>query len=227
MNKQAVESKRVSVNKQTLGSKPVSVNKTSISSKPVSVTNQTLLSKPVSANKKIKATPVSRTYHLFKTDFGTCGIAWTADGNTNVFMPEFNEKALKDRVAAVATSGSPEKFSFVLKAVEKLSDYLKGRPADFSDIPIHFVNVPTFHQKVYRTLQTIPAGRVTTYGDLAGLSGSPLASRAVGQAMAKNPLPIIVPCHRVLAASGKIGGFSAYGGIATKARLLELERSKN
>ncbi len=139
-------------------------------------------------------------------------------------MPEQDLKTLKAKLESSAVAAIPEGNEFVAVAISKLQAHLEGRPQTFEDVPLDLRAVAKFHKKVYQTLQNIPAGQVTTYGDLAGMSGSPLASRAVGQAMAKNPLPIIVPCHRVLGAAGKLGGFSAFGGQQTKLKLLNLEK---
>jgi len=97
-----------------------------------------------------------------------------------------------------------------------------GRTAP-AGLDLDLEGVPPFHRRVYEALRGVPAGATVTYGELAALAGAPGASRAVGQAMAKNPVPILVPCHRVLAAGGAAGGFSAAGGLELKARLLELE----
>jgi methylated-DNA-[protein]-cysteine S-methyltransferase len=101
---------------------------------------------------------------------------------------------------------------------------VSGNSQDLSDIPIDTGGIAPFFRRVYEAARTIGPGRTVSYAELAGLAGSPRASRAVGQALAKNPFCIVVPCHRVLAAGGKIGGFSAPGGTDTKTRLLELER---
>jgi methylated-DNA-[protein]-cysteine S-methyltransferase len=97
---------------------------------------------------------------------------------------------------------------------------LNGTPQDYVEVALDFARIPPFHQRVFTALREVPSGRTVTYAELAALAGSPKGMRAVGQAMARNPWPIVVPCHRVLAGAGKMGGFSAYGGIATKARLL-------
>jgi methylated-DNA-[protein]-cysteine S-methyltransferase len=84
-------------------------------------------------------------------------------------------------------------------------------------------NVPPFHRKVYTALCKIPTGKTITYAELAKRAGSPGAARAVGQAMAKNPFPVIIPCHRVVPSTGKLGEYSGRGGVTTKRRLLQLE----
>ncbi len=101
--------------------------------------------------------------------------------------------------------------------------HMKGHAQDFSDAPLHFSGISAFMLSVYQAAQKIPPGTVVTYGELAAAVGKPKAARAVGSALAKNPIPLIVPCHRVIASAGKLGGFSAPGGLATKVRLLECE----
>jgi methylated-DNA-[protein]-cysteine S-methyltransferase len=103
--------------------------------------------------------------------------------------------------------------------------YFDGEVIDFSDVALDMGRASAFNAKVYTALRKVGWGQTTTYGALARTLGDPHAARAIGAAMGKNPWPLIVPCHRVLAASGKIGGFSAYGGRATKRHMLQLERA--
>ena len=98
-----------------------------------------------------------------------------------------------------------------------------GETIDLSLIPLDLHGVSVFHQRVYEAARRIPLGQTSTYGALADVVGAPGGARAVGQAMGRNPVPLLVPCHRVLAADGGMGGFSAPGGVATKRRLLEIE----
>jgi methylated-DNA-[protein]-cysteine S-methyltransferase len=112
---------------------------------------------------------------------------------------------------------------WVADAVARLTAHLEGKPEDLSAIPLDMTRVPPFFRRVYEEARAVPRGQVCTYAELAALAGSPLAMRAVGQAMAKNPWPVVVPCHRVVGSAGKPGGFSAAGGLDTKARLLALE----
>lgn len=112
---------------------------------------------------------------------------------------------------------------FVSTAIKKICRSLTGEQQSFSELPLDMKNLPKFHAKIYTALRQVPFGQVTTYGDLARAVDSPNSARAVGQAMARNPFPIIVPCHRVLASGGGLGGFSAYGGSGLKERLLAAE----
>jgi methylated-DNA-[protein]-cysteine S-methyltransferase len=165
---------------------------------------------------------------LFETAIGACGVAWTDAGLTGVQLPEADTKATRARLFAKAKATgkiASEKATppWVKDAVARVREHLAGKPQDLARIPLDVSEVSDFNARVFRAVQAIPAGRTLTYGEVAGIVGSPGASRAVGRAMATNPWPIIVPCHRVVAAGGATGGFSAYGGVLTKQRILELE----
>jgi len=112
---------------------------------------------------------------------------------------------------------------FVREAIDLITRHLAGEPQDLRGIPLDYEQVPAFHRQVYEAAREVPSGRIVTYGELARRAGSPGAARAVGQAMARNRFPVVVPCHRVLAAGERPGGFTAFGGLRTKARLLALE----
>ena len=100
---------------------------------------------------------------------------------------------------------------------------LAGQSRDLSGIAIDDADVPQFNRRVFAIARAIPPGQTITYGEIAERLGDKALARAVGQALGENPVPLIVPCHRVLAAGGKIGGFSASGGVVTKLRLLTIE----
>jgi methylated-DNA-[protein]-cysteine S-methyltransferase len=161
---------------------------------------------------------------MFSTAFGKCGIVWTEDGLTDVMLPRPRSSALRAelrrRGASVEPEGAPD---WVRRAVGKLQRHLAGRPQDLSSLPVVLDHVGPFTRRVYEALRRVEPGQTLSYGELARRVGSPGAARAVGQAMAKNRLPLVVPCHRVLGAGGSLGGFSAHGGTETKARLLRLE----
>ena len=110
--------------------------------------------------------------------------------------------------------------------IDRIVALLRGEASDLSSIPLDMDQVPAFHRRVYEAARAIPPGMTLSYGDIAARAGAPGAARAVGQALGRNPFPIVVPCHRVLAAGGKIGGFSAQGGIATKRRMLAIEGAR-
>jgi methylated-DNA-[protein]-cysteine S-methyltransferase len=109
------------------------------------------------------------------------------------------------------------------RVIDRVLALLAGEPVDLSDVPLDFGEAPDFHKRAYEVARTIPPGHTMTYGEIAKRLGVPNESREVGQAMGKNPIAIIMPCHRVLGADGKMGGFSANGGVATKRRILEIE----
>jgi methylated-DNA-[protein]-cysteine S-methyltransferase len=161
---------------------------------------------------------------LFETAIGVCGVAWTGHGLTRLQLPERDRLETQRRLTASSSAAraqaTPEP---VARAIESLQAYLEGGAVDLSRIDLDLSRVAPFYRKVYAATRTVDRGRTTTYGRLAGQIGAPGAARAVGQAMARNPVPIIIPCHRVLASGGKVGGFSAYGGTITKQRLLALE----
>jgi methylated-DNA-[protein]-cysteine S-methyltransferase len=161
---------------------------------------------------------------LFETPLGPCGIAWAERGITRIMLPEATADDTRRRLAEHAADGTdaaPPRW--VAAAMAAIARHLGGAAQDFTDVRLDVAGLPPFHARIYEELRRIPSGRTVGYGELAALAGSPKAFRAVGQAMAKNPFPIVVPCHRVLAAGGKTGGFSAYGGTDTKARILALE----
>src|SRR5215472_10853572 len=168
---------------------------------------------------------------LFETSFGTCGIAWrtSADSGsqavvTAVQLPEATPQATESHIARKSGSnqrGVPPRE--IAGVIEKIRKHFQGEMQDFRNVTVDLDGASTFFRQVYEATREIPAGQTRTYGEIAKAAGQPGAAQEVGQAMAKNPVPIIVPCHRVSAAGGKLGGFSAPGGPATKAKLLALE----
>jgi methylated-DNA-[protein]-cysteine S-methyltransferase len=164
-------------------------------------------------------------YLIFETAGGFCGIAWNGVGITRFQLPtksaEAAERMLRRRLRD-AEPGTPTPE--VLDAVAAVKRYFEGEETDFSGVKLDLGDQDAFFKRIYAAARQVGWGSTTTYGILAKeLGGGPEAARDVGQAMAKNPVPLIIPCHRVLAAGGRIGGFSAPGGSATKIRMLELE----
>ena len=163
-------------------------------------------------------------HHLFSTRLGACGIGWSGRGVTRVQLPERNPDATERRLRGrPADSGAGKPPAPVRQAIAMLERYFAGERVDFASVALDLNGVGPFHRKIYEAARLLDWGQTATYGELARQVGSPGAARAVGQAMGHNPVPIIIPCHRVLAAGRKIGGFSAYGGAVTKERLLALE----
>jgi methylated-DNA-[protein]-cysteine S-methyltransferase len=166
------------------------------------------------------------TYQLagFDTTLGSCAIAWGPRGICRVHLPEESRDAVLARVqrdlpGAVPAPPPPH----VAHAIAGIQALLRGEKTDLSDVALDFTGVPAFHAQVYALARSIPLGSTRTYGELATALGKPGGARAVGQALGRNPFAPVVPCHRILAAGGRMGGFSAYGGLSTKARLLMLE----
>ena len=164
---------------------------------------------------------------MFATQIGCCGVAWSARGITRITLPEANDAATRQRLtlgtpATPATRDAPPPPA-IAAAIAAIVQHVGGAPAALEAIALDMAGVPAFYQQVYEAARRIPSGQTTSYGALAAALGKPGAARAIGQAMGKNPFPIVVPCHRVLAAHRATGGFSAYGGVETKARLLAAE----
>lgn len=167
---------------------------------------------------------VHEHYYVFDTAIGACGAAWSERGMTRLQLPERTRSATERRLRSrPVDSGAGEPPAPVRMAIAMLERYFAGERVDFASVALDLGGVGPFHRKIYDATRSLGWGETASYGDVARQAGSPGAARAVGQAMGHNPVPIIIPCHRVLAAGRKIGGFSAYGGAITKERLLALE----
>ncbi|MBX3655994.1 MAG: methylated-DNA--[protein]-cysteine S-methyltransferase [Ramlibacter sp.] len=168
-------------------------------------------------------------YTLFDTPIGRCGLAWRDDGViTAVQLPEPDDTRTAARLLRAAPAGTvqAEPPPWVAQATARISAALQGAPDDLQDLPLDMSGVPPFHQRVYAVARAIPPGRTLTYGEVAAALHEPGAARAVGQALGHNPFAPVVPCHRVLAAGSRGGGFSASGGVDTKLRMLLAERAR-
>lgn len=167
----------------------------------------------------------SSGFTLFDTPLGRCAIAWGERGILGLQLPEARESSTRARVRQrfpeVIEAAPPRE---VKRAIDAVTALLGGRKADLSKVVLDMEAVSPFHRRVYEAARDIPAGQTLSYGEVAARLGSPNSARAVGQALGRNPFPIVVPCHRVLAAGGKAGGFTAEGGVDTKMRMLEMEK---
>ncbi len=163
-------------------------------------------------------------FTIFDTAIGRCGIAWGPRGINAVQLPMGSEDKtrarIRQRYGDIAEAPPPAE---VQAAIDGIVELLAGKPNDLSDVVLDLDGVPEFHRGVYDIARTIPPGKTLTYGDIAKRLGGVELSRDVGQALGRNPCPIVVPCHRVLAAGGKPGGFSANGGVVTKLKMLAIE----
>ena len=159
---------------------------------------------------------------VFDTALGEFGIGWTDAGVARVQLPGMDHAALLQRInRGGARAGEPSRA--IEDAINRIEDYAAGEAVDFSGVPLDLTGVSDFNRRAYDLLLAIGWGETTTYGALARQLGDVTLSRAVGAAMGANPIPLIIPCHRVLASDGKPGGFSAPGGAESKVRMLELE----
>ena len=166
----------------------------------------------------------ARRFALFDTALGRCGIAWSAVGVAGVQLPERHDSATRARLLRrYPDGGEASPPAHIQQVVDNIAGLLRGEVCDLSAVALDMDGVAQFDQRVYAVARTIPAGATLSYGDIAARLGDSSVAREVGQSLGQNPFPIIVPCHRVLAAGGKVGGFSAAGGVTTKLRLLEIE----
>jgi methylated-DNA-[protein]-cysteine S-methyltransferase len=164
------------------------------------------------------------SFALFETAIGTCAIAWGAAGIRAVRLPAENDDTLRAAMHARCPGADERKApKTIAKVILDIQALLEGELRDLADAELDMTGIPEFHQKVYALTRQILPGQTMTYGQISNRLKAPGTSRAVGQAMGSNPFPIIVPCHRVLAASGKAGGFSAPGGLDTKLKMLNIE----
>jgi methylated-DNA-[protein]-cysteine S-methyltransferase len=169
----------------------------------------------------------AQSFALFDTNIGRCGIAWSARGIAGVQLPEASEAKTRARLTRRyphAREAPPP--ADVCRAIDAITSLLRGEPRDLSAVALDMEGIPEFDRGVYEAARGIAAGATGSYGELAARVGDRGLAREVGQALGRNPFPIIVPCHRILATGGKAGGFSANGGVATKLRLLTIERAR-
>jgi methylated-DNA-[protein]-cysteine S-methyltransferase len=166
-------------------------------------------------------------YALFDSAIGRCALVWRGGFVIGVGLPEATDQHARARLArrfpgAVEGEAPP----FAADAIARIVGLLAGARTDLSAIALDFGGASEFDRSVWEAARRIPCGEVRSYGDIAREIGAPQAAQAVGVALGRNPVPIVVPCHRVLAADGRSGGFSASGGVATKFRILEIEGAK-
>jgi len=166
----------------------------------------------------------SQAFALFDTAIGVCGIVWSDRGLVGVQLPEATAAATRERILRrFGGAEETEPTASVQHAIDGIAALLRGEPRDMTDIAIDDDGTPEFNRRVYAVARKIAPGQTLTYGEIAEQLGDKSLARAVGQALGENPCPLVMPCHRVLAAGGKTGGFSASGGVVTKLRLLTIE----
>jgi methylated-DNA-[protein]-cysteine S-methyltransferase len=161
---------------------------------------------------------------LFETALGVCGLAWRERGLVGVLLPEADgapaRARLSKRFPDLAEAPPPPQVQAAARSIAAL---MRGEPVDLAGVELDLDVVSPFERRVYAIARAIPPGQTLTYGEVAAQLGDKLLARDVGQALGRNPWPIVVPCHRVLGAGGKMVGFSAPGGVTTKERMLAIE----
>lgn len=172
-----------------------------------------------------------RAFAVFDSAIGACGIAWSVPEDVRgapvvvgFQLPEATRQRTESRIARRAEAPYPIEPPPVIAAIiARVCRHLEGAVDDFRDVLVDLTGLAPFARQVYEAIREIPPGRTVTYGELAATLEQPTAAQAVGRALGRNPIPLIIPCHRVLAARGRTGGFSAHGGSTAKVRLLAIE----
>jgi len=153
--------------------------------------------------------------------WGWVGVGTTENGVAKVVLPRKSKREAERELSGFKDNANQDLAN---RCSDLLSRYLSGEPVPLEQIPVDWGRVPPTHRRILQTLRRVSqTGQTVTYGELARLCGLPKAARLVGQAMAKNPVPLLVPCHRVVRSDGSLGGFT--GGVEVKAKLLELEKT--
>jgi len=163
-------------------------------------------------------------FTLFDTPIGRCGIVWSDAGVAGLHLPERDDAQARKRIARrfpAAIEAAPP--AAVTEAIAAIAALLSGERRDLAEVTLDMQRLAPFQRQVYAIARKIRPGETLTYGEIAERLGDKALARDVGQAMGQNPFPIVVPCHRVVAANGKPGGFSAPGGVDTKLRILAIE----
>ncbi|MBA3447924.1 MAG: methylated-DNA--[protein]-cysteine S-methyltransferase [Pseudaminobacter sp.] len=173
------------------------------------------------------ALPLAGTGHaVFETALGFMGVAWSPAGLTRLRLAERDAAAIERRLSGSASapqSQSSDAPRWIAELIQAIKAYAKGEAVEFSRVAVDLAGVDDFPRAIYAAARRLSFGEVTTYGELAALAGHPGLARETGAALGANPVPLVVPCHRILAAGGRIGGFSAPGGSIAKERMLRLE----
>lgn len=163
---------------------------------------------------------------VFETALGFVGIAWSEKGLTRLCLFQRDRTTVERRLERLGAAGKAVKGdtpAWVASLIHDIKAYAEGEEIDFSAVPVDLAGVDDFRLAIYAAARQLAFGHTTTYGELAKRAGHAGLPRETGQALGSNPVPLVIPCHRILAAGGKIGGFSAPGGSTTKERMLALE----
>lgn len=172
-----------------------------------------------------RSMPAEQRCVVFLSDLGWIVVAWLGEEVTLISFGHDSPAAAAKR-SDVEPVDADEVPRWVAKLVEKIKRFAAGKKVDWSDVRLAWGRQSEFQRKVQRACQKIPRGEVLSYGELAAAAGSPGAARAVGSVMRNNRFPLVIPCHRVVASGGKVGGFSCPSGVGMKEKLLALEGVK-
>ena len=163
---------------------------------------------------------------LFPTPLGRCGIAWRGEAVVATRLPDAHAERTAAALAAGTGSSPGAPPDAIARAIAAITALLEGKRTDLRFVACDPGPLDAFREAVLAATRAVPPGETTTYGAIAARLGDPRRAQEVGQALGRNPLPIIVPCHRVLGANGRLTGFSAPGGVATKLRMLRIEGAR-
>jgi O-6-methylguanine DNA methyltransferase len=166
---------------------------------------------------------MSLYYTLIPTSLGPLGLGWSEAGIRHVYLPEATPEATAARLEAKGYKKRRQIAKHLDHSAKRIAQHLRGRPVDLNEVLLDLSHLPETRQQIYTTLRRVPSGTTLTYGELADRAGMPGTQQSVGTAMGENPCPVVIPCHRVLPAGGKLGHYSGPGGAITKARILRIE----
>src|ERR1041385_1648770 len=162
-------------------------------------------------------------YTLIPTSLGPLGLGWSDAGIRHIYLPEATPDATARRLEAKGYQKRRTIAKHLDHSAKRIAQHLRGRPVDLNEVVLDIADLPETRRRIYETLRTVPSGTTLTYGELAERAGMPGTQQSVGTAMGENPCPVVIPCHRVLPAGGKLGFYSGPGGAVTKARILRIE----
>ena len=162
-------------------------------------------------------------YTLIPTTLGPLGLGWSDAGIRHICLPEATPEATAARLEAKGYKKRRAVAKHLDHSAKRIAQHLRGRPVDLNEVVLDLSHLPETRRRIYETLRRVPSGTTLTYGELAERAGMPGTQQSVGTAMGENPCPVVVPCHRVVPAGGKLGNYSGPGGAETKARILRIE----
>ena len=166
-------------------------------------------------------------YVVFEVEGGWFGLFGTENAVFRTCLPASSSGRCRRELLKGIDERAKYDKAYFKSVQEKVSSYYKGRAVNFSDVPVDISGLGEFTKRILTACRTIKSGKTLTYGQIAIKAGSPKGARAAGNALAANPLPLIIPCHRIICANGNPGGYSGQGGKKTKKKMLDFEKSKS